>query len=40
LSSFITQCASIGCAKTKDVISIVEAVLMSKGNEVHISNGW
>jgi len=41
LSSFITQCASIGCAKTKkDVISIVEAVLMSKGKEVHISNGW
>lgn len=41
LASFITQCASIGCAKTKrEVMSVVEAVLASKGKQVNISNGW
>ena len=41
LSNFISQCASIGCAKTKkEVLCIVEAVLASKGLSRHISNGW
>lgn len=41
LSSFITLCASIGCAKSKkEIVSVVEAVLQSKGKQINISNGW
>lgn len=41
LVSFLCQSAKMGYAKTrKEVLSIVEGVLASKGRHVSISNGW
>ena len=41
LVKFLCQSARMGYAKTKrEILSIVEAIIASKGNAVHISNGW
>ena len=41
LVSFILECASVGFPKTrKDVLSIVQNILESKGSTVTVSHGW
>lgn len=41
LVSFICQSARMGYAKTKkEVLAHVEEVIISKGRDIHISNGW
>ena len=41
LVTFLCNVATMGFARSKkEVIAVVEAILASKGNPKHVSNGW
>ena len=40
-AKFLCQSAQMGYAETKkEVVAIVEAIIASKGNAIHVYNGW